>query len=200
MIYAVSSEGRYEVVHRFAAPGPTLPTGCSLTLGLDGFFYGVTAEGGQHNAGVLYRLDTSGQFSVLYDFPALYGSGAWGVALGPDSTLYGIVGTAVFAIQTDGSNFRVLKDFGAVNLQPTSVEVGSDGRLYGGIEASIPDSAGMRFHVYSMSLKGVVRLLYRNTKRSSEGSVLPLGNAVYTRQIFGPHANNGGVLTRITLP
>ena len=197
MIYAFGFEGDYDVVYRFAAPGFTQPSGCGLTLGPDGALYGVAGAGGQNNTGGLYRLDSAGQFSIVHHFAATEGSSLLrsSLALGADATFYGVLGRQIYAIQADGSNFRVLKEFGD-SLSPRSVQMGSDGRLYIGLTVRSSTGPGSRFHVYAMNLEGKVRSLYRSPK-AGIGSATLVGNAVFIVQNFGPTSDFGGSLTRI---
>lgn len=200
VIYAFGLEGDYEVVYRFAAPGLTWPSGCGLTLGPDGALYGVAGAGGQNNTGGLYRLDSTGQFSIVHHFAATEGSSLYrsSPALGADATFYGVLGRQIYAIQSDGSNFRVLKEF-RNHLSPRSVQMGSDGRLYIGLTAQSPTGPGSRFHVYAMTSEGQVRSLYRSPK-AGNGFATLVGDEVFILQNFGPTSDFGGSLTRITLP
>jgi len=60
-----------------------------------GNLYGTNANGGTHNSGYLYELDTSGKFKVLYDFPianSSQGGVPLGVVLAPSGDYYGVNG------------------------------------------------------------------------------------------------------------
>jgi uncharacterized repeat protein (TIGR03803 family) len=48
---------------------------CSLTQGTDGYLYGTTYEGGTFGYGTIFRITTSGDYSLLYSFPLDIGAG-----------------------------------------------------------------------------------------------------------------------------
>src|SRR5205814_1407990 len=108
--------------------------------------YGTTSGGGTNGAGTVFKLNKDGAgYSVVRAFR---GTGEEGqnpsaaLVEGPDSALYGTTqagGTnsagTVFALDKNGSAFRVLHYFGAVPSDGTSPHAGllqgTDGRLYG---------------------------------------------------------------------
>jgi uncharacterized repeat protein (TIGR03803 family) len=64
------SQGAYSLLHRFAADGRegSSPLG-TLTMGQDGFLYGLTWQGGAHNMGTLFRIQPDGaSFETLHNF------------------------------------------------------------------------------------------------------------------------------------
>ncbi len=68
-VYSFSTgSGTETVLHSFGTgTDGTAPLG-GVIQGSDGFFYGTTSSGGDFDAGVVYRLDSSGNYTVLYDF------------------------------------------------------------------------------------------------------------------------------------
>ncbi len=74
-IFKMSPAGVISIVYNF--PWNTqqswAPT-TGLTLGSDGLLYGVTGLGGLYGYGTIYRITTSGEYTLLYSFPSY---GAW---------------------------------------------------------------------------------------------------------------------------
>jgi uncharacterized repeat protein (TIGR03803 family) len=55
------------LLHSFSGSDGSGPFG-GLVLAGDGNFYGVTIQGGTYGFGVLFRITTAGQLTVLYNF------------------------------------------------------------------------------------------------------------------------------------
>lgn len=131
--------------------------------GADGYFYGVTYEGGANGRGTIYRLKFDGSgFQTLHVFSAtttVEGIAvnvdgtfpAAGLTDGGDGTFYGTAASGgpdglgtLFAISPDGSTFNVLHDFVATggSRPGGALLLGDDGRLYGTTTAGGTDSAG----------------------------------------------------------
>ncbi len=125
-VYVVNTSGSgFQLLHHFKFnPGTTnfdgySPQG-SLTLS-DGSLFGVTANGGTNSRGMIFTLRTDGTgYRPLYTFAnggdAQYPAGSLALS---GSTLYGMTqygGSAdrgtVFCINTDGSGYRILHNFG----------------------------------------------------------------------------------------
>jgi uncharacterized repeat protein (TIGR03803 family) len=61
-----------------------------LTLATDGYFYGTTAGGGEHNKGTIYRISLTGEIVWLHSFSDLDGgSPSGGLIEAGDGRLYG---------------------------------------------------------------------------------------------------------------
>jgi uncharacterized repeat protein (TIGR03803 family) len=114
-----------------------------ITVGRDGVLYGTALHGGSSLFGTVFKLNTDGSaFSVLQHLT--FSTGGYSQARllqGSDGALYGTAneggsfeGGTLFKLNTDGSNFTVLR-----NLHPTAEGTfpiaglieGSDGKLYG---------------------------------------------------------------------
>jgi uncharacterized repeat protein (TIGR03803 family) len=115
----------------------------ALVEGPDGMLYGSAQSGGAsgYGAGTLFRLESNGSFTKLYDFNG--GSEGYqpsaALAVGPDGALYGSTynGGAknygmLFRVEAD-STFTKLYDFDKSDgVNPSAaLVVGPDGALYG---------------------------------------------------------------------
>jgi uncharacterized repeat protein (TIGR03803 family) len=146
-IYGINKNGTgYAVLHAFlgAIEDGAGPTG--LLYGSDNTLYGVATGGPPGTFGHVFALSPSGDgYRVLKRFdPATDGTlFPAGLMEGSDGTLYGVslpTGTlgaaAIFRLNKDGSDFRILHNF-ENPLEPPreapqrQVIEGPDGRLYG---------------------------------------------------------------------
>jgi uncharacterized repeat protein (TIGR03803 family) len=148
------ASGNVTIVHEFdGAAGGAYPQS-EVIQGVDGNFYGITREGGASGVGIVYKLDLSGNFSVLHDFEGA-GGGAYPNALIQDGGghLYGTTSGggsygAGFMYQLDLSgNFSVLHEFdesqGVSNL--SSFVRDTNGNFYGTVLNTPNDNNGFLF-------------------------------------------------------
>lgn len=168
--------GDFVSLHAFAAiTSPTTsavivnadgvsPSG-ALLEGADGYFYGVTREGGANGRGTVYRLKFDGSgFQTLHVFTATTvdsttslaenADGALplaGLTDGGDGMLYGVASIAgpeghgtLFSLSPDGSVFTVVHVFdGANGSRPVGgLLLGNDGKLYGTTSSGGTGSGG----------------------------------------------------------
>ena len=145
---------QYTVLHTFSAlnangenaDGAT--PGMALTRGPDDVIYGMASFGGQNGNGTIFKITTSGEFTVLYTFSALDANGhnqdgaypLRAMVVGKDGNLYGTTrlggpNTCLFtngcgvAWMIDGKgNFKVLHQFTA-ERRPRSVAAAGDRRI-----------------------------------------------------------------------
>jgi len=79
------------LVHRFGDPSSQSDLPGPLVRGKDGNYYGVTAWGGIHRNGSIYKVTPAGAMTTLHDFSGPDGNGPQGpLALGDDGNFYGV--------------------------------------------------------------------------------------------------------------
>lgn len=152
--------------------GGSPPYPALMAEGRDGNIYGVTATGGMHSKGTIFKIGPSGGHTVLYSFDGPHGSTPiGGLTLGLDGNLYGMaeLGGAhdygdIFRITPAGA-FTLLYSFtgnadGGLPVSP--LIVGADGNFYG---TSYPGAA------FRMTPAGVVTVLAK-TPTASAGPLL----------------------------
>ncbi len=163
----MDGSGNVTVLHSFSGSGATA-TGmgpvASLLQGNDGNFYGTTSGGGANAFGTIFRMDGSGNVTVLHSFTGSGSSGTGGgtsagLIQGSDSNFYGTarlggannLGT-IFRMEGSG-NVTVRHSFigsgtSGVGWYPrASLIQGSDGNLYGTVQAGGANNYGTIFRV-----------------------------------------------------
>jgi len=91
LVFQVDRAGKETVTHYFKGP-PDGQNPISLTGDKTGAFYGVTASGGSHGAGTVFKLSPGGKQSILYNFNGAKRVGAFsrsGVVRDAKGNLYG---------------------------------------------------------------------------------------------------------------
>ena len=148
-VYKLNKNGTgFSVIHRFSDVDAYGLPQSGLVEGRDGALYGTacclyTGTPGIDNA-YAYKLNRDGSgFSVLHTFEDLTnGLTANWLTVGSDGALYGTTSSdwritrgRVFRLHLDGSNYKILYDFGpTTNLNGSGLGPlieGSDGALYG---------------------------------------------------------------------
>ena len=157
-IYRLESDGTAPtVLHEFTAFEGAYPFGRLLEAS-DGKLYGSTNSGGLHGVGVLFRIDTSGQYELLHSFEnGTSGDGAYGATLieGSDGYLYGATASygsfgygTVFRLDKNGEETVVHSFAGTDGSAPVAALVeGADGLLYGSTEFGGTFGGGTLFRV-----------------------------------------------------
>jgi uncharacterized repeat protein (TIGR03803 family) len=151
-IFKLRKDGsEFQVLHNFGAtPNDGQLPVSGLLLANDGRLYGTTPGGGTNGAGIIFSLSTDGgNYQVLHHFGLPQdGSDPLGPLIqGRDGALYGMTayggasvntnegwGGTIFKLQTDGSNYQVLHNFGnrGDGFWPYSgLTQARDGALYG---------------------------------------------------------------------
>ncbi len=148
----------FGVLYSFTGAPYTEPTPGPLVLDAQGNLYGTTSAGGAYGVGTVFKVDTSGNETVLYNFTGAGGDGAnpCGVALDAQGNLYGTtngggasgVGT-VFKVDTSG-NETVLYSFTGEpdGANPEAgVALDPQGNLYGTTNGGGASGVGTVFKV-----------------------------------------------------
>jgi len=141
-IFRIRGKG-FRILYNFGQyPSDGICPAPKLALGHDGTLYGTT-DGFKQST--IFKLDQNGNgFQTLFEFApdSHNGSGAVRISADPRDGLVGTASTGgvggrgtVFAVNTDGTHFRVLHSFGLKALDGAApsagVIVGTDGALYG---------------------------------------------------------------------
>jgi uncharacterized repeat protein (TIGR03803 family) len=209
VIYKLDTAGQETVLYSFTrVAGEANPYSNGVIRDSAGNFYGTTPFGGTAGAGAVYKLDTAGQYTVLYNFTG----GADGEYPNGDlvrdssGNLYGTTedgGTGsgvVYKLDTAGTE-TVLYRFGAGgNWADGAWPLGgvirdSSGNLYGttsyggtagwGVVYKL-DTAGQQTVLYNFTLRADGGLLYTGVIRDAAGNL-------YGTTLWGGNQNDGVV-------
>jgi len=78
VVFKLDMLGNETVLHSFSGGEDGEGTSASLALDSDGNLYGTTPSGGTNGCGIVFKLDTEGNESVLYSFSGPDGCGPVG--------------------------------------------------------------------------------------------------------------------------
>jgi uncharacterized repeat protein (TIGR03803 family) len=207
-VFQINTDGNgYQVLKNFSNSGQCFPYGPPVVSGAS--LYGLL-EGSDNGAlhGGIYAMDVNGgNYRVLHDFAGKPdGAKPFGSLILVGSTLYGMTSDGgqygdtgsgygvIFAIDTDGQNYRILHDFegyptdgrdpiGSLTL------VGS--RLYG--MTSSGGSGGNGGVIFAMNLDGGdYRVILRFGYDTSGGAVSPSGSlTLWGGKLYGMTSGGG---------
>jgi uncharacterized repeat protein (TIGR03803 family) len=143
-VFKMDSSGNVNVLYSFTGDADGRDPYAGLVQGTDGSFYGTTLFGGAYGGGVVYKVDSSGNFTVLHGFTGAEGSAPEGELIqGSDGDFYATAsGPASVYKLTASGDFTLLHAFsgGADGAESQgSLLQGSDGSFYGTTETGGPD-------------------------------------------------------------
>ena len=178
-----------------------------LLIGPDGNFYGTTRDGGDNNAGTIFRFTADGALTSLFSFNFTNGSAPQaGLTLGKDGNFYGTTtlggpsgfGT-IFRFSTNGT-LSILASFDGTNGANPQCQLVMDdsGNFYGTAPEQGPNGFGTVFRV---TTDGVLTTLvsFNETNGASPEDGLAAGS---DGSFYGTTANGGssgfGTVFRVT--
>jgi uncharacterized repeat protein (TIGR03803 family) len=158
-VFKIDTTGNETVLHSFTGGADGESPAAGLVLDPAGNLYGTTGYGGSSGLGTVFKVDTSGNETVLYNFTGGIGGpdGAnplAGVILDPAGNLYGTTylggasgaGT-VFEVDTNGKETVLYSFAGGVDGAISGAELVRDpaGNLYGTTLYGGPSDGGTVF-------------------------------------------------------
>lgn len=128
-----------------------------LIQGGDGSLYGTTSYGGSNDAGIIFKIDPSGNFSVLHELdPVSEGGSPDNLVLGSDGNIYGtswnVQNNAWFSVAfklTPSGNFSIFHEFDQASEGglPSALIQGNDGNFYGATRFDGSNGLGTVFKI-----------------------------------------------------
>jgi uncharacterized repeat protein (TIGR03803 family) len=208
--------GQFKVIHNFGSnSNDGAQPNAGVTLDNQGNLYGATASGGARDLGTVYELTNSGgtwDFSSIHDFA--FGNGAIpgsGVVLDGSGNLYGVVQCGsdcdfggLYKVTLASDLYTELHVFmgGGDGTGASTVNVGSDGRLYGnGMGGSYGAGLVFTFPTRLHAINEFVSVLY-DFRGGADGNE-PSGPLVFDARdnIYGTTSaggNNFGTVYKLT--
>jgi uncharacterized repeat protein (TIGR03803 family) len=214
-VFKISSTGTFSLLHSFsAATSDSAGPYAGLVQGSDGSFYGTTNTGGATGRGTVFKITSTGSFSLLHSFSTAPNDGQTPYAAlvqGTDGTFYGTtlyggvnnLGT-VFRITSNGS-FAVLHSFSAATYDGTHpyapLVQGADGTFYGTTVSGGANAYGI---VFRMDPYGYFQIVHSFSTATTDGEN-PFSGLVQGSDgsFYGTTQNGGatgcGTVFKITL-
>jgi len=196
VVYKLTPSGSITVLHPFTGY-PTdgyLPIG-PLVQASDGNFYGTTYKGGTYNLGTIFKVSSSGAYTVLYNFGGVTNDGRLpyaGVTQASDGNFYGT--TLNGGTKNAGVIFQMTSAGAVTNMysfcDPTCQGFGAEapivqhtsGKLYGLTSGN--SLGGGVFYSLDMGLKPIVNLLNWQGKVNATVEILGQGFTGTTKVSF----------------
>jgi uncharacterized repeat protein (TIGR03803 family) len=194
-LFRLQTNGTFTKLHDFY--GTDGQPSAALVVGPDGALYGSTPYGGADRfylgSGTLFRLETNGTFTELYDFANDYGFDGAGplaaLVVGPDGALYG--STRYSGFDTYGNPYG--------NAPLAALVVGPDGALYG---STLYGGASDNGTLFRVDTNGTFTKLYdfNGTNGANPSVALAVGpdGSLYGSTTFGG-PRRGGILFKLVL-
>jgi uncharacterized repeat protein (TIGR03803 family) len=156
--FKLTKQGRFTLLHSFAGDIDGVWPQGPLVLATDGNLYGTTGNEGVSLGGTLFRMDTAGNVTTLWNMER-NGAGPYdprgGLMQASDGRLYGtsLGGGArddgtVYSYDLDGTR-TIVHDFGSTtaSFPDSGVMQGRDGAFYGTTHSDSWDATGDAFRV-----------------------------------------------------
>ncbi len=204
-IFKITPSGSYTVIRHLSSPTDGgYPQGGLIQLA-DGNLYGMTNSGGTNSGGTIFKITTTGTFTVLRHLKvATDGANPEGdLVKGPDGALYGMTmnSARIFKITTSGT-FTILRAL--VSTTDGAAPEGSlvyhtDGNFYGTTSSGGSFSGGT---IFKISPTGTFKTL-KHLNAVSDGRY-PKGTLLIgtDKNLYGMTSNGGtysaGTLFKIT--
>jgi uncharacterized repeat protein (TIGR03803 family) len=163
VIFSTNEDGTGLTVHKeftYPAGVAAVAPGSQPMLAADGYFYGMTQQGGTHDAGIMYRFDPSTSIlTPLHDFGSVPNDGGFAVGTflqASNGRLYGLTqgggnstqAGILFEYDPSSGNYTILHTFGlgVDGVNPTAdVIEAANGKFYGTTLAGGEAGAGTIF-------------------------------------------------------
>lgn len=205
VIYRISLTGKdYTALHVFQGGNNDGAQPHSGVILVEDVFYGITAAGGTHGNGTIYRMDPDGtDFSVLHSFHKSTGDDSHGrLTLGSDGhTLFGMTKTGgsqdlgvIFSFDLSDSNYTVLHAFTGSASDGSSTDHGfltlSNDTLFGMTQFGGASNNGV---IFSLNEDGTNFQILHSFGSSTNDGTNPYGSLQLSNGFLYGTTRKGGV-------
>ena len=195
---------QYTLLHTFTgSPGDGSGPGPMGSLTLAGStLYGMTPHGGSSNTGIVFVINADGTgFNILHNFPSGTGDGAipFGSLTLAGPTLFGLTSHggsnnngSVFAINTDGTGYTILYNFGSSlvdGIGPNGSLTLSGSALYG---MTLAGGSNFFGSVFAINTNGTGYTILHNFAGGSGDGFGPTGSLTLDGSTLYGMTGNGG--------
>lgn len=223
-IFRIDSSGNFTSLHSFSGPDGVFPLAALLQAN-DGSFYGTTASGGTAAGGgmafgTVFRMDSSGDITVLHSFLTSPGASEGGelqaaVIQGADGNFYGTSSAGgnstssgtIFRMDASGNLTTLYFFSGSDGASPTAPLIQTpDGNFYGttsggGIADLVCDVLNVPGcgTLFELNSSGVLTILHEFAGSQTDGSIphdapiLGTDGNLYGTTEFGGASNIGTI-------
>jgi len=196
------SGANYQVIHQFNGHEGAYPASGLLLAG--NTLYGTSSQGGDHNFGTIFSIQTDGtHFTPFHSFQGNTLEGSYpGALVLVGSTLYGMTNQGgansagtIYSIDTDRNNFTTHYHFNLSDgASPNGSLIHDNGILYGMTSAGGANNYGLIFSFDPQS-----RIV--STIKDFQDGEAPQGSlALYNGQLYGftsPAMSNSGYIFKL---
>lgn len=207
VVYKLDPSGQETVLHSFTGNADGANPYAGVIADASGNLYGTTHAGGRFQAGVVYRLDTSGRETVLHAFsPPHGGAPTAGVVRDSAGNFYGTASNVVYKLDATG-HYTVLRSFACRTGGEVSAGLVLDaaGKLYGTTDMALAcDVSPAPFGaVYKLDTVGNLTVLYHFPGASRPEDIVSGPNAGLVRDSAGnlygttPYGGVSGMVYRV---
>ena len=223
-VFKITPSGTLTYIHYFCSVSPcadgAYPLAGGFILGTDGNFYGTASSDGANGGGIFFKMTSSGELTILYNFCSQAncadGGGPAALVQGTDGNFYGTTdrgGDLTCASNGCGTVFKITPAGKLTTLyafndpksgSPSSLVQGIDGNFYGtfpyGGDLSCYSGQGCG-SIFRITPKGKLTILH-NLHLTEGAQPGPLvqgtdGNFYGTAQSGGSH--NGGTVFSLSV-
>jgi uncharacterized repeat protein (TIGR03803 family) len=201
-VYQLTSSGTLNTLYSFTGNSDGGNPFAGLITGTDGLFYGTTSQGGIHDQGAIYTVDTTGSLNTIFSFSSEPdGANPYApLVQGTDGNFYGTTiagGTngfgTIFSINSSGGlNFVHPMNGSTDGASPYAALIeGTNGNFYGTAETGGSNGNGTVFEMTASGTVATLTTLYAFTGGTDGGNPYTALTAGTDGNLYGTTSAGG---------
>lgn len=208
-VFMMTPTGKVTILRQLDyTPDGAYPNG-ELIKGADGYLYGATTDGGTNGYGTIFKVSTTGDFTVIRSLAYSDGVGIYGhLILASDGNFYGITyrggatGAGTIFKLTASGVYTVLHNMTATtdgSSSVTSLVEGKDGNLYGTANTGGANNYGTIFKVTKAGVFTTLKSLNGTTDGYyCQSDLIQATDGNFYGTCYGGGSNSSGTVFKIT--